>query len=111
MSEDAVSAMSDVVIKILVDLRWENFIEFKRHLQQEVLEGFPAIPKSQLEKAGAWFIKCALMRHFGRNMMKVTKRVLECMRQYELVEKLSKLDRRELRGKKKAGREEEFANQ
>ncbi len=81
MSEDAVSTMSNAVIKILVDLRQKDFIEFKQYLQQEVLEGFPAIPKSQLEKAGEWFTKCT---------MKVTKRVSERMCQYELVEKLSK---------------------
>ncbi len=58
---------------------------------KEFWKVFSAIPKSQLEKAGAWLTKCARMRHYGRNVMKVAKRVLERMCQDELVEKLSKL--------------------
>ncbi len=91
MSHQRLVAISTAVIKIWRDLSREDFIEFKQYLQKEALEGFPIIPKSQLEKGGVWFTKSKMMRRYNKNMIKITRRVLKRVCQHELGEKLSKL--------------------
>ncbi|KAI3363959.1 hypothetical protein L3Q82_001551 [Scortum barcoo] len=74
----------------LEDLGDEDFKKFKWLLQQpEVLDGFPAIPKSRLEKADRVDTVDQMVHTFSINTIKVTKKVLGKMNQNDLEKNLS----------------------
>lgn len=75
----------------LEDLGTEEFKKFKWYLQQsEVLEAFPAIPKSRLENAERVDTVDEMVQTYCINTIKVTKMVLGKMNKNDLVENLSK---------------------
>ncbi|XP_045915869.1 NACHT, LRR and PYD domains-containing protein 3-like [Micropterus dolomieu] len=75
----------------LEDLGTEEFKKFKWYLQQsEVLEAFPAIPKSRLENAERVDTVDEMVQTYHINAIKVTKMVLGKMNKNDLVENLSK---------------------
>ncbi|XP_074472435.1 protein NLRC3-like isoform X1 [Sebastes fasciatus] len=82
----------EALLRTLKDLGGEDFREFKWYLQQsEVLEGFPAIPKSELETAERVVTVDQMFLTYSINTINVTKFVLVKMNQNDLVEKLSKI--------------------
>ncbi|XP_074472482.1 NACHT, LRR and PYD domains-containing protein 3-like [Sebastes fasciatus] len=82
----------EALLRTLKDLGGEDFREFKWYLQQpEVLEGFPAIPKSELETAERVVTVDQMFLTYSINTINVTKIVLVKMNQNDLVEKLSKI--------------------
>lgn len=77
------------LLAILEVLGDEDFKKFKWLLQQaEVLEGFPAIPKSQLEKADRMDAASEIADTFERNAAKVCIKVLKTMEKNDLVQRL-----------------------
>uniref|UniRef100_UPI0037E7B08D NLR family CARD domain-containing protein 3-like n=1 Tax=Semicossyphus pulcher TaxID=241346 RepID=UPI0037E7B08D len=75
----------------LEDLGAEEFKKFKWYLQQsEVLEGFPAIPKSRLENADRVDAVDQMTQTYSINTVKVTRMVLEMINKNDLAENLSK---------------------
>ncbi|KAI3363969.1 hypothetical protein L3Q82_001567 [Scortum barcoo] len=80
----------EVLLAALEDLGDEDFKKFKWLLQQpEVLDGFPAIPKSRLEKADRVDTVDQMVHTFSINTIKVTKKVLGKMNQNDLMKNLS----------------------
>ncbi|XP_074472433.1 NACHT, LRR and PYD domains-containing protein 3-like [Sebastes fasciatus] len=78
----------EALLRTLKDLGGEDFREFKWYLQDP--EGFPAIPKSELETAERVVTVDQMFLTYSINTINVTKIVLVKMNQNDLVEKLSK---------------------
>lgn len=79
-----------ILLGTLEDLGEDDFKKFKWLLQQEgVLEGFPAIRKSRLEKANRMETVDQMMQTYHINMIKVTRIVLKKIDRNDLLEKLS----------------------
>lgn len=87
--QDNVMATPVELFAILEELVDSDFKKFKWFLQQaEVLEGFPAIPKSQLENADRMDTVSEITDTFGRNAAKVCIKVLKTMKKNDLVQHL-----------------------
>ncbi|TDH02483.1 hypothetical protein EPR50_G00173620 [Perca flavescens] len=81
------------LLNTLKDLSDEEFKEFKWFLQQpEILVGFPAIPKNQLEKADRLDTVDKIIQTFSRQSVEVVKLVLKKINRNDLVEKLSSIN-------------------
>ncbi|XP_030261192.1 NACHT, LRR and PYD domains-containing protein 3-like isoform X2 [Sparus aurata] len=79
-----------VLFGTLEDLGKDDFKHFKWLLQQEeIVEGFPAIPKCRLEKANRMDTVDQMVQTYSMNAIKVTRMVLGEMKQNDLLEKLS----------------------
>ncbi|XP_038583402.1 NLR family CARD domain-containing protein 3-like [Micropterus salmoides] len=79
------------LLQTLEDLGAEEFKKFKWYLQQsEVLEAFPAIPKSRLENAERVDTVDEMVQTYCINTIKVTKMVLGKINKNDLVGNLSK---------------------
>ncbi|XP_056234358.1 NLR family CARD domain-containing protein 3-like [Seriola aureovittata] len=75
------------LLMTLEDLGAEDFKHFKWFLQQkEVLEGFPSIPRTQLENADRMDTVDLMVQTYCINTIKVTRMVLVKMNQNDLVE-------------------------
>lgn len=82
-------ATSVELLAILDELTDGDFKKFKWFLRQaEVLEGFPAIPKSQLENADRMDTVSEIADTFDRNAAEVCIKVLKTMKKNDLVQRL-----------------------
>ncbi|XP_029913861.1 uncharacterized protein LOC115363732 [Myripristis murdjan] len=78
------------LLYILEDLTEEDLKKFKWFLNQpDILEDFPAIPKSRLEKADRLDTVEEMVRIYGSDSVEVTKRVLIQMNRSDLVQRLA----------------------
>ncbi|XP_041812350.1 NACHT, LRR and PYD domains-containing protein 12-like isoform X2 [Chelmon rostratus] len=81
------------LLAALEDLADGEFKKFKWYLQQaEVLEGFPAIPKSQLENADRLDTVDEITDTYNKNAVEVTIKVLKMIKKNDLVERLSNIN-------------------
>ncbi len=80
-----------IVLEIPEDLWQEGFIRFRWYLNQKILNDCPAIPKSWLENANRAKTACEMCRSYKKNVTKVTKIILELIRNIELAERLSRI--------------------
>ena len=78
-----------VLKRTLQSLGEDDFKEFKWELQEEV-QGFPGIPKSDLEKADRMDTVDLMLLYYGIHTFKVTREVLREINQNALEEELSK---------------------
>lgn len=77
------------LLAILEDLADGEFKRFKWFLQQaEVLEGFPAIPKSQLENADRLDTVDEIIETYDKNAVEVIIKVLKMIKKNDLVQRL-----------------------
>ncbi|XP_059204006.1 NACHT, LRR and PYD domains-containing protein 12-like isoform X2 [Centropristis striata] len=82
-------ATSIDLLATLKDLANEEFKEFKWFLQQaDVLEGFPAIPKSQLVNADRLDTVDEIMEAYDKNAVEVTIKVLKLFKKNDLAQRL-----------------------
>lgn len=89
------------LLTTMEDLVDAEFKKFKWFLQQsEVLEGFPPIPKSQLENADRMDTVDELMESYDKNAVEVTIKVLKIINKNDLVQRLSNINPMS-KGKKK----------
>ncbi|XP_078140918.1 NACHT, LRR and PYD domains-containing protein 3-like [Centroberyx gerrardi] len=88
--KEKLSKTKRLLIKTLEDLGDEDFKNFKWELQQDdILEGFPAIPKSRLEKADRRGTVDQMVQTYNKNTLEVTKKVLMRINRNDLVQSLS----------------------
>jgi len=78
-----------VLFRTLESLEENEFKDFKRYLQEEVL-GFPGISKSRLEKADREDTVDLMLLYYCVNTIKVTREVLKMIQRIDLEEELSK---------------------
>ncbi|XP_078142474.1 protein NLRC3-like [Centroberyx gerrardi] len=78
----------ELLFKTLEDLGDEEFKSFKWFLA-ECLEGFPAIPKSRLEKADRQDTLDQMVQTYNTNTLEVIKKVLMKINRNDLVQSLS----------------------
>ena len=79
-----------IFLGTLEDLGEDDFKKFKWLLQHEgVLEGFPAVRKSQLEIADRMDIVDQMVQSYCINTIKVTRKFLQEMNQNDLRKNLS----------------------
>ncbi|XP_045917398.1 NACHT, LRR and PYD domains-containing protein 3-like [Micropterus dolomieu] len=79
-----------VLLQTLEKLNAEDFKKFKWYLlQKELLEGFPTLPKSQLEKADRMDTVDHMVQIYSINTIEVARIVLVLMNQNDLVKNLS----------------------
>ncbi|KAK9529916.1 hypothetical protein VZT92_011462 [Zoarces viviparus] len=76
--------------RTLDDLGAEEFQEFKWYLKEEVLEGFPAIPRSRLENADRTDTVDQMVKNYSINTIEVIRIVLKEINRNDLAEKLPK---------------------
>ncbi|XP_071375297.1 NACHT, LRR and PYD domains-containing protein 3-like [Centroberyx affinis] len=82
--------VKELLLETLNDLGDEDFKSFRWFLQQgDILEGFPAIPKSQLEKADRLDTVDQMVQTYSENTLEVTKKVLMKINRNDLVQSLS----------------------
>ncbi|XP_059203367.1 NACHT, LRR and PYD domains-containing protein 12-like [Centropristis striata] len=82
-------ATSMELLAILEDLAGEDFKKFKWFLQQaDVLEGFPAIPKSQLVNADRLDTVDEIIDTYDKNAVEVTIKVLKLIKKNLLAQRL-----------------------
>ncbi|XP_071399234.1 protein NLRC3-like [Centroberyx affinis] len=80
----------ELLLGTLEDLDNEEFKKFKWFLQQaDILEGFPAIPKSRLEKADRLDIVDQMVQTYSEYTLDLTKEVLRKINRNDLVQHLS----------------------
>uniref|UniRef100_A0A667XPV2 Pyrin domain-containing protein n=1 Tax=Myripristis murdjan TaxID=586833 RepID=A0A667XPV2_9TELE len=87
MAESTIVTPREQLLYILEDLTEEDLKKFKWLLN--VLEDFPAIPKSRLEKANRLDTVEEMVRIYGSDSVEVTKRVLIQMNKNDLVQRLA----------------------
>lgn len=81
------------LLGILEDLADGEFKKFKWFLQQaEVLDGFAAIPKSQLDNADRMDTVDEIVDTHNKNAVEVIIRALKLIKKNDLVERLSNLN-------------------
>lgn len=81
------------LLATLEDLADLEFKKFKWLLQQaEVLEGFPAISKSQLEKADRLDTVDEIIETYNKNAVEVTIIVLKMIKKNDLAQRLSNIN-------------------
>uniref|UniRef100_UPI003AB05FB0 uncharacterized protein n=1 Tax=Centroberyx gerrardi TaxID=166262 RepID=UPI003AB05FB0 len=82
--------VKELLLETLNDLGDEELKIFQWFLQQaEILEGFPAIQKSRLEKANRLDTVDQMVQTYSENTLKVTKTVLGKINRNDLVQSLS----------------------
>uniref|UniRef100_UPI003AACEB4B protein NLRC3-like n=1 Tax=Centroberyx gerrardi TaxID=166262 RepID=UPI003AACEB4B len=80
----------ELLLGTLEDLGDEEFKKFKWFLQQDdILEGFPAIPKSRLEKTDRLDTVDQMVQTYSEYTLEVTKEVLMKINKNDLVQSLS----------------------
>lgn len=80
----------EVLLGTLEDLEDTDFKKFKWLLQQpEVLDGFPAIPRSRLENADRVDTVDQMVQTYSINTIKVARKALGKINQNDLVRNLS----------------------
>ncbi|XP_039635396.1 uncharacterized protein LOC120545268 [Perca fluviatilis] len=83
-------SVKGVLLKTLEDLSDEEFKKFKWFLQDpDILVGFQAIPKNQLENADRLDTVDKIIQTFSHQSVEVVKKVLKQVDRNDLVEKLS----------------------
>ncbi|XP_069381218.1 NACHT, LRR and PYD domains-containing protein 12-like [Paralichthys olivaceus] len=86
------AAVTELLLETLEDLAHEELKIFKWFLQQaEILEGFPAIPKSHLEKADRLDTLDLIVHTYNEHSMEVTMKVLTKINRNDLVQRLSSI--------------------
>ncbi len=81
------------LLAILEDLADGEFKKFKWFLQQaDVLEGFPAIAKSQLENADRLDTVDEITDTYDKDAVEVTIKVLKLIKKNDLVQRLSNIN-------------------
>lgn len=81
------------LLATLEDLSDGEFKKFKWFLQQpEVLEGFPAIPRCQLENADRLDSVNEITDTYNKNAVEVTIKVLKMIKKNDLVQRLSNIN-------------------
>ncbi|GLD56792.1 NACHT, LRR and PYD domains-containing protein 3-like protein [Lates japonicus] len=84
------TAVKELLLETLEDLGDEELKIFKWFLQQaEVLEDFPAIPKSHLEKADRLDTLDLIVQAYNEQSVEVTKKVLTKINRNDLVQHFS----------------------
>ncbi|XP_034450162.1 NACHT, LRR and PYD domains-containing protein 12-like isoform X1 [Hippoglossus hippoglossus] len=84
------AAVTELLLGTLEDLADEELKSFKWFLQQaEIPEGFPAIPKSHLEKADRLDTLDLIVHTYQEHSMEVTMKVLTKISRNDLVQRLS----------------------
>ncbi|KAF1377976.1 hypothetical protein PFLUV_G00206400 [Perca fluviatilis] len=87
-----ITCVKEELLNTLEDLSDEEFKKFKWFLQQrEILVGFQAIPKNQLENADRIDTVDKIIQTFSHQSVEVVKLVLKKTRRNDLVEKLSNI--------------------
>uniref|UniRef100_UPI003AAF613C NLR family CARD domain-containing protein 3-like isoform X2 n=1 Tax=Centroberyx gerrardi TaxID=166262 RepID=UPI003AAF613C len=82
--------VKELLLETLNDLGDEDFKSFRWFLQQDdILEGFPAIPKSRLEKADRLDTVDQMVQTYSENTLEVTKKVLMKINRNDLEQSLS----------------------
>ncbi|XP_028457873.1 uncharacterized protein LOC114571216 [Perca flavescens] len=85
-------SVKEELLKILKGLSDEEFKEFKWFLQDpDILVGFQAIPKNQLECADRLDTVDKIIQTFSHQSVEVVKKVLKKINRNDLVEKLSSI--------------------
>ncbi|XP_078140919.1 NACHT, LRR and PYD domains-containing protein 3-like [Centroberyx gerrardi] len=80
----------ELLLGTLEHLGDEEFKKFKWFLQQaDMLEGFPAIPKSRLENADRQDTVDQMVQTYNQHSLEVTKKVLQKINRNDLVQSLS----------------------
>lgn len=80
----------ELLLRALKDLGDNELKEFKWYLQKsEVLERFPVIPKSRLDKADRTDTVDQMLQTYCENTLEVTKKVLRKLDRNDLVRILS----------------------
>lgn len=86
------SAVTEHLLETLDDLGDEELKIFKWFLQQaDILEDFPAIPKSHLEKADRPDTVDLIVQTYNDQSVEVTKKVLTKINRNDLVQSLSNI--------------------
>ncbi|XP_051245046.1 NACHT, LRR and PYD domains-containing protein 12 isoform X2 [Dicentrarchus labrax] len=86
------TSVTELLLGTLDDLGDEELKIFKWFLQQaEILEDFPAIPKSHLEKADRLDTLDLIVQTYNEQSVEVTKRVLTKINRNDLVQSLSNI--------------------
>lgn len=86
------TAVKELLLETLDDLGEEELKIFKWFLQQaEILEDFPAIPKSSLEKADKLDTLDLIVQTYNEQSVEVTKKVLTKINRNDLVQSLSNI--------------------
>lgn len=84
------TSVKELLLETLEDLGDEELKIFKWFLQQaEVLEDFPAIPKSHLEKADRLDTLDLIVQAYNEQSVEVTKKVLTKINRNDLVQHFS----------------------
>ncbi|XP_071375304.1 NACHT, LRR and PYD domains-containing protein 12-like [Centroberyx affinis] len=84
------TTVKELLLETLNDLGDEELKGFQWFLQQaDILEGFTAIPKSQLEKANRLDTVDQMVQTYNENTLEVTKKVLKKISRNDLVQSLS----------------------
>lgn len=90
--ESMMMAVKALLLETLDDLRDEELKTFKWFLEQgEILEDFPAIPKSHLEKADRLDTLGLIMQTYNKQSVEVAKKVLMKISRNDLVQNLSNI--------------------
>lgn len=91
------------LLAILEALTDAEFKKFKWSLHHGLVEGFPAIPKSQLEKADMMDTVDAMSEAFERNVTDVSIKVLKMIQKNDLAQRLLSINSTS-KGKKHGGK-------
>lgn len=84
------TAVTELLLETLDDLGDEELKTFKWFLQQaEILEDFPAIPRSRLEKADKLDTLDLIVQTYNEQSVEVAKKVLKKINRNDLVQSLS----------------------
>lgn len=90
--EPVMTTVTELLLETLDDLRDEELKIFKWFLQQaEILEDFPAIPKSHLDKADRLDTLGLIVQTYHEQSVEVTKKVLTKISRNDLVQNLSNI--------------------
>lgn len=86
------AAVKELLLETLDDLGEEELKTFKWFLQQaEILEDFPAIQRSRLEKADRLDTVDMIVKTYNKQSVEVTKIVLTKINRNDLVQSLSNI--------------------
>ncbi|XP_037647433.1 uncharacterized protein LOC119501253 [Sebastes umbrosus] len=90
--EPMMAAVKELLLETLDDLGEEELKTFKWFLQQaEILEDFPAIQRSHLEKADRLDTLDLIVKTYNEQSVEVTKKVLKKINRNDLVQSLSNI--------------------
>lgn len=86
------TAVTELLLETLDNLGDEELKIFKWFLQQaEILEDFPAIPKSHLERADRSDTLDLIVQTYNEQSVEVTKKVLTKIKRNDLVQSLANI--------------------